>query len=783
MKSGLLKSWLILFCLQVFASLLVFSDFLTGKFYFAYLDIGSDSYFLYLANALHLARSMALDHFSGWSFHIGLGGPTAVMFGDLTSLLSQAVGVDNILPTRFALYLLKMALGGAFFLLFIRFYVRRWESAVISALAYSFCGFMVINGQWDIEATAFVFYPLVLWAIGHHLRTGGVVVLPLVIAITIGFGTFFVSLGVFLTFSCAAAIAYSDAPKATMKAWILRVFPLIGLGYLLAGPYLLPVILQLMDSSRVSGAQSLIQRILSKSLGVSDWALIIDQIGGIFHKDIFGIGNNFKGYFNYLEAPGFFIGVALLLLIPQLSAGSRSDKKALLLAAVAFVAYIIFPVFRYAAMGFAAPYFRISTLWISMLGLALGAKAIDQVFIQGIRIRLLTAGLAIFGLLLALVVFGSAEGVVWKPHLAKVATLAVLSFALLMLAYLKLVTPQRLPFALMLVVLVEIVTISRPSFVYGRHLVSPSLNAYDDKTPAALAAIKHLDAGIFRIEKDYNSVSFADALAQDYMGIKSYSLHSRGVVDFEIGTGLIPPTSKVLNYSNWLPNAGPRYMLNSLLSVKYFIAANAINWPGFVEVDNADGLRIYRNDMALPFGIVQTQQVTKETVGKLSAEKPASSTVLVDAALINAVVVDHFIPGYGSALDIDVLAQSKSISLEDHYFSPVAELQKTGLQLKHFSNEHITGSISPTSAGVLVFSIPFSTGWTLKLDGQVTPMFRANFGMLAAPVLAGVHTVELTFETPGRRVGWALGALGLGVLLLTSLLQQRAARTRDAASL
>jgi uncharacterized membrane protein YfhO len=546
----------------------------------------------------------------------------------------------------------------------------------------------------------------------------------------------------------------------------------------MSAPYLLPVILQLMDSSRVSGGQSLIQGILSKSLSVNDWPLIVAQLGGIFHKDVFGIGSNFKGHFNYLEAPGFFIGITPLLLIPQLWAGSRSDRRALVLAVVACAAYMLFPVFRYAAMGFAAPYFRISTLWISMLGLVLASKAIDQVFVQGIRIRLLTAGLAIFGLLLALVVFGSADGIVWKPHLAKVAALAVLSFALLMLAHFKLVTPQRLPLALMLVVLVEIVTISRPSFVHGRHLVSPSLNAYDDKTPAALATIKQLDAGTFRIEKDYDSVSLADALAQDYMGIKSYSLHSRGVVDFEIGTGLIPLTSTVLNYSNWLPNAGQRYMLNSLLGVKYFIATNTINWPGFVEVDNTNGIRIYRNDMALPFGIVQTRQVTKEALGKISTQNPTSATVLLDAALINAVIVDHFIPGYGSPLDIDELAQSKSLSLEDHYFLPVSELQKTGLQVAHFSNEHVTGSISPTSAGVLVFSIPFSSGWTLKLDGQTTPMFRANFGMLAAPVLAGVHAVELTFETPGRRVGWAAGAFGLGLLLLFGLLRQRAGRTR-----
>jgi uncharacterized membrane protein YfhO len=775
MKSDLLKSWLTLLGLQTLASVLVFSEFLSGRFYFAYIDIGSDSYKQVVPYAMHLTRAMALEGFTGWSFQLGLGGPTTVMLGDLASLFSQSVGVENILPARIFVYLLKVALGGAFFLLFIRYYVTRWQSAVISALTYSFCGFMVINGQWDIEATAFVFYPLVLWAITRHLRSGGLLALPLAIATTLFFGTFFVSLGVFLVFACGAFVACSDAPGKTLKSWIFRILPLTTLGYLLAAPYLLPVIFQLMDSSRVGGGQSLIQGILSKSLGVTDWSLVVAQIGGIFHKDIFGVGSNYKGYFNYLEGPGFFIGITLFLLIPQLWAGSRADKKALVLASVALTAYILFPVFRYAAMGFAAPYFRISTLWVSMMVLVLAAKALDQVIVQGIKMRLLAVGLAIFGVLLAVTVLCAANGTIWKAHVQKITTLAVLSTGLLILAHRKLVTPQRLPLALMLVVVVEIVVIARPSFVEGRAMVWPTLNAYEDKTPSALAVIKKLDAGIFRIEKGYDSVSLADAMAQDYMGIKSYSLHSRGVVDFHIGTGLIPPSSEVVNYSNWLPNAGPRYMLNSLLGVKYFIAANAVDWPGFVDVGNADGLRIYRNDMALPFGVVQTRQVTKEALSDVTAKNSASANILTDAALINAVVVDHVIAGYGSMLDMETLGQSKSLSLQDQYFAPVAVLRRTGLKVSHFSNSNIAGEISPTEAGVLVFSIPFNAGWTLKVDGLAVPMFRVNFGMLGATVGGGPHSVELSFETPGRRAGWLLGALGLCALALIGLFGRRLA--------
>lgn len=773
MKFDLLKPWLVLLFLQVLAALLVFSEFLSGKFNFAYLDIGSDTHSLWVPQAMHVARSLARDGFAGWSFQLGLGGPTAVMLGDLASLLSQSVGVENILPARIFVYVLKMVLGGSFFLLFIGYHVVRWQSAVISALAYSFCGFMVINGQWDTEATAFVFYPLVLWAIVRHLRTGGIVLLPLAIATSLLFGVFFISLGVFLVFTCMAFIACSSVPKEALKAWVCQIFPLSALGYLLAAPYLLPVMFQLMDSARASGSQSLIQNILVKSIDINEWSLIVAQIGGIFHKDLFGIGSNYTGYFNYLEGPGFFIGITLLLVIPHLWAGPRADKKALVLGVAAVAAYFLFPFFRYAAMGFAAPYFRISTLWVAIAGLVLAAKALDQIFGQGVRVRLLAFGFAFSGLMLSIVMLNTSAYTVWMPHVERVAALAALSSGVMVLAHRGLITHQRLPLALILVILVEVVVIARPSYLSGRKLVSPELRAYDDLTTDALAAIRKLDGGVFRIEKDYNSVSLADALAQDYMGVKSYSLHSRGVVDFYLGTGLIPPTSPVVNYSNWLPSPGPRFVLTSLLGVKYYIASNVLSWPGFVKLGTVHGLHIYRNDMALPLGVVQTRQVTKDALALISSENGANTTVIVDAVLFNAAVVEQLIPDYGSSLNTEVFVQSKSLSLEDHYFSPAAELQQTGLHISSFSSERITGHISPTSAGILVFSIPFNSGWTLKVDGLQIPMFRANFGMLAAPVKAGLHSVELVFITPGRREGWLLGAIGLGFLVMITLFRRR----------
>ena len=771
------RAWLILLGLQALVALAVFSSFFSGQAYFAYLDIGSDSYGQVVPSLIYMARMIADGQWFDWAFELGLGSPTAVMGSDLFMLLNALGGVDNVLPWRIWVYLLKIALGGAAFLMLVRCVVTRWEAAVISALAYSFCGYVVINGQWDGESTAFVFFPLVLWAIFRAVVQGKFTAFPVALALALLSGVFFVSMGVFLMFTGLAFIACSPQPRAMFGVWLFRMLPLAVIGYLLAAPQLLPTLLQVLDSSRVGGGDTLFQTIFQQGFGVNDGSLILAEIGGLFHKDIFGIGNAYQGYWNYLEGPGFFIGVALLLLTPQLLAGGARERRVFWLTIGSVAAYFVFPVFRYAAMGFAVPYFRVSTLWVSLALLLLAARAVDQVLQRGVNARMLVVGLGVYGLLLGVVVLGSLPGAVSLTHVSKIVSLAVLSSLVVWLAQRYLLPARALPLALLGLVAIESVLIARPSYVQDRRLVTASIHSqiYNDGTREALQAIQRNDSGWFRIEKTYITLSLAEAMSQNYMGVKAYSFNSRGLVDFYIGMGLIPAASEgqSVNYTNWLPNAGSRYALNSLLGVKYIIAKEPLQLPGFMLVSQSPGRAIYLNQLALPLGIVQPRQVTQATLSRLSSLPAVEANSLRDIALINAVVVPEPIAGQGALLTYEDVLRFKTASLDDGYVKPARDLQATGLQIEMFSNNHILGMVRPLKAGMLVFSIPFNQGWSLTVDGQATPLQRANFGMLAAPVQAGNHKVVLVFDLPGRRAGGWLGALGVGLMALVVVKTRR----------
>lgn len=66
--------------------------------------------------------------------------------------------------------------------------------------------------------------------------------------------------------------------------------------------------------------------------------------------------------------------------------------------------------------------------------------------------------------------------------------------------------------------------------------------------------------------------------------------------------------------------------------------------------------------------------------------------------------------------------------------------------------------------GVLTVQERFHPGWTARSDTGPLPVIRGNLVQLAVPVPPGVRTVELRYRAPGGRPGNAMGLLGLVLL-------------------
>jgi len=313
----------------------------------------------------------------------------------------------------------------------------------------------------------------------------------------------------------------------------------------------------------------------------------------------------------------------------------------------------------------------------------------------------------------------------------------------------------------LLLVAAEAAVINYPSYHDKRNVVTRETVGYNDGTVPALAYIRARDSGFYRVEKTYNSVSFCDALAQGYMGVKSYWFQAAGVTGFFADLDLLPKSSRTKNYTNWLPNFGERFVLYSLVGVKYMIADRAIDWPGFRKIHEAAGLSILENDLALPLGVVYEQQYPRE---KLAALSPQAR----DITLLNAAIVDHVRGDSPRIFDTGQFSAQTADWLRDNYVNPARRLQRRGLVLEEFAPGKIVGWIESDVPGVLAFSIPYAKGWSIAVDGASQPLFSANLGMLATDLTQGRHRIELRYMYPGLIPGLLIGLLGLAILLVAS---------------
>lgn len=94
--------------------------------------------------------------------------------------------------------------------------------------------------------------------------------------------------------------------------------------------------------------------------------------------------------------------------------------------------------------------------------------------------------------------------------------------------------------------------------------------------------------------------------------------------------------------------------------------------------------------------------------------------------------------------------------------------QAEGMMINSFSQTHITGSVAiENDDEVLLTTIPYSAGWKVMLDGEVAETTTALEGLLAIPISAGDHSIELTYRTPYLMTGLSItGASIVGALFI-----------------
>ena len=107
------------------------------------------------------------------------------------------------------------------------------------------------------------------------------------------------------------------------------------------------------------------------------------------------------------------------------------------------------------------------------------------------------------------------------------------------------------------------------------------------------------------------------------------------------------------------------------------------------------------------------------------------------------------------------------------YNNEFNKLKANSMNIDSISNDKVTGTIDSKVDGIITFQIPYSKGWTLKIDGKETKTFPVNKAFLGANLNKGNHSIELIYKTPFLRVGAVCSFVGIILLIIISFLDKK----------
>ena len=145
----------------------------------------------------------------------------------------------------------------------------------------------------------------------------------------------------------------------------------------------------------------------------------------------------------------------------------------------------------------------------------------------------------------------------------------------------------------------------------------------------------------------------------------------------------------------------------------------------------------------------------------------------------------HFLNNYQATQLVNIASQSQGKSIEfkievntdeEYTFTGVRlaktyrsvanqfiqERQNQAIQLTHWDNSHIRGTVTITDDSSVMFtSIPYDKGWTVKVDGKVVETRKIWNSLLGFAITNGEHTIELSFIPEGWKIGVVISIVSL----------------------
>ncbi len=763
--------------------LVVFRDYIFMTRLFLFKDIGSDTLNTFYPAMVSAGKSA--EEGLAYSFQNGMGSATGI--GSQSFANSWVSFFIN--PFSYILHLwqgrniafglgisevLKIFAAGMLFFAYLRTIKFSQITASVGAFLFSFSGFMMGGSTWYQHSYQLFYIALLLFGFEQALLKKRYYLLLIAISMTFrAFNPFYIY--VFGTFLIVYSVLRVILEKNDFKSALLfyaKSGLVLVLAFLINMPFLLQRITSIMHDPRVSGNLNKAEEMQQFSIFAGGGFIHnVTAILRFFSNDILGSGriqeqfingnrlliSDYKGYYNYYEAPMFYIGSISLILFPQFL--SFEKRKGRILYGLFFLFWllpVIFPYFRRAYFLFFGDYYRIFSFYLPFAVLLPALLGLEQLLTKNkINISLLWASAVLWLVLLFFPYFSDEYlhqvGLQSSPIVKSVQLIA----AFFILAYTLTISlqskfPEKRNYimaALALLVVFEPVYMANKT-VNDRDTVSKteflSKKGYNDYSIEAVKYLQSVDSSFYRTEKDYASSgavhgSLNDAKVQNYFGTTLYASHQNPYyIDFLQSTGIISPGNETA--ARWAPGVRSRALPALAVNVKYMLSKSENPYFkvfGYSPLKKFGDVTVYKNDFFLPLGYTYKKKIRRSKFEQLP-------NLQKDICLMRAVVLNDSVFEQYPELT-EYLPENNSVYSKEMLRADADSLIAESLQTNYFRQDHIKGRIKLSKPRMIFFSFLHDTNWRIYANNTLQKNIVANIGFTGVYLPAGKYDIELRY--------------------------------------
>ena len=94
------------------------------------------------------------------------------------------------------------------------------------------------------------------------------------------------------------------------------------------------------------------------------------------------------------------------------------------------------------------------------------------------------------------------------------------------------------------------------------------------------------------------------------------------------------------------------------------------------------------------------------------------------------------------------------------------KLNETPLKLTSWEDTKLAGTVNAAERGVLFTSIPYETGWTVKIDGEMAETEKIFEAFLSVDIPAGEHEITFEYFPAGLKPGIIITLASIAILAM-----------------